>query len=391
MTDQIDLAGHHPTGDAESQGLDIQALEALVQRARREVDDGLLPSCQLAVGHNGKLVLSQTIGQADSNSRYVMYSCTKALVASVVWRLLDAGLLQRSQRVAEVEPAFGTNGKEVVTVEQLLTHSSGFPAAPFKIYQWPNLQQRLDQFAAWELDWEPGTRFTYHGQSSFWVLAHLIEAVTGNDFRVEIRKQVLDPLGLENLQLGVTPDQASDVLDVAAVGEPPESGGVGEGSGLDISAIGVDQSGLLVQNDPRTREIGQPAGGAVSRAADLAMFYQALLANPEGLWSSKVHAAGTAQVLCNHVDPMVSAPAHRTLGLVMAGSDGTQIMRGFGQNNTPAAFGHMGAGGQVAWGDPGTGLSFVYFTNGLDADVFRMGARGIELSNIASALCPPST
>jgi CubicO group peptidase (beta-lactamase class C family) len=47
-----------------------------------------------------------------------------------VWLLLADGSLRLDQRVAEVVPAFGTNGKDVITVEQLLIHQSGFPQAP---------------------------------------------------------------------------------------------------------------------------------------------------------------------------------------------------------------------------------------------------------------------
>jgi len=49
-------------------------------------------------------------------------------------------------------------------------------------------------------------------------------------------------------------------------------------------------------------------------------------------------------------------------------------------------FGHNGAGGQIAWADPESGISFAYVTNGLDAHVIRQGRRGIALSSLA-AIC----
>ena len=45
-----------------------------------------------------------------------------------------------------------------------------------------------------------------------------------------------------------------------------------------------------------------------------------------------------------------------------------------------------GAGGQIAWADPESGISFAYVTNGLDAHVIRQGRRGIALSSYA-AVC----
>jgi len=161
---------------------------------------------------------------------------------------------------------------------------------------------------------------------------------------------------------------------------PAELDELGGSIGLDVSAIGTSEDDLLRHNDPQVRAVGQPGAGAIGRAADLAMYYQALLADPAGLWNPDVLAGGTAEVLCDLIDPMTGAPANRTLGLLLAGNSETATMRGFASTNSPRTFGHMGAGGQVAWADPVTGLSFAYLTNGLDRNPLRMGARGLSLS-----------
>ena len=67
-----------------------------------------------------------------------------------------------------------------------------------------------------------------------------------------------------------------------------------------------------------------------------------------------------------------------------AGADGHSAARGFGYTVSPAAFGHNGAGGQIAWADPATGLSFVYLTNGLDRNVLREWRRTSGLSSRAA-------
>ena len=79
-------------------------------------------------------------------------------------------------------------------------------------------------------------------------------------------------------------------------------------------------------------------------------------------------------------------PANRTLGLVLAGDDGRSNMRGMGRTVSPQAFGHNGAGGQIAWADPTTGLSFAYLTNGLDQDQIRQSRRTTALASRA-AVC----
>jgi CubicO group peptidase (beta-lactamase class C family) len=215
------------------------------------------------------------------------------------------------------------------------------------------------------------------------VLAQVAESVTGSDFRILVRDTLLGPLGIDPLCLGPSVDDQRDVLDVVGVGEAmstDELGELGGSIGLDVSAIGTSEEDLLRHNDPEVRAVGQPGGGAVGRAADLAMYYQALLANPDGFWRADVHAAGTAEILCDLIDPMTGAPADRTLGLLLAGDAGTAMMRGFATTNSQRAFGHMGAGGQISWADPATGLSFAYLTNGLDRNPMRMGARGVSLS-----------
>src|SRR5437870_864235 len=110
--------------------LDQTRVQALLDRARRDVDDGLLPSCQVALAQHGELLVNEIFGEATPSTRYIVYSATKPFVAGAVWSAMGDGLLDISRRVAEYIPEFGTNGKDVVTVEQVLLHTSGFPHAP---------------------------------------------------------------------------------------------------------------------------------------------------------------------------------------------------------------------------------------------------------------------
>ena len=289
--------------------------------------------------------------------------------------------------MVDVVPEFGSNGKDTVTVEQLLTHTCGFPAAPFAPEEWDDRERRLQRFAQWRLDWEPGTRFQYHPTSAHWVLAEVLERVTGMDFREFVHDRLTERFGLPRLRLGVPQPQQDDIAELVPVGTlptPEELQAITGIGGLDPAQIGdVTEAELLAFNTPGYRRIGVPAGGAVGTAADIAMFLQALMENRDRSFDPDVLHAGTAEILCDLVDPMVGVASNRTLGLILAGDDGQSAMRGFGRTVTPAAFGHMGAGGQIAWADPGTGLSFVYLTNGLDRDPINMGRRGSSLSNRA--------
>ena len=72
----------------------------------------------------------------------------------------------------------------------------------------------------------------------------------------------------------------------------------------------------------------------------------------------------------------MGTPANRTRGLVVKGDDERSHMRGMGRTVSARAFGHNGAAGQIAWGDPETGASFCFLTNGIDEHEMRQWQRG---------------
>jgi CubicO group peptidase (beta-lactamase class C family) len=367
--------------------LDDDAVKKLLARARREVDDGLLPSCQVALAVGNEVVVNEAFGQATVNSRYVMYSCTKPVVAGAAWLLIGKGRLDTTQPVAEYVPEFGENGKHQVTVEQVMLHTSGFPHAPLGPPHWDTRKSRLARFARWRLNWDPGTRYEYHPTSAHWVLAELIERITGEDYRHIVNRRVLGALGLETLRLGVPHTEQGNVLDVVTTGEEASAEELQIAFGVtQMPETEVTDEALLAFNQPDVRAVGVPGGGGITTAADLALFYQALLHNPGDLWHPDVLADATSNVRNRLPDPLMGVPANRSLGLVLAGDDGQAYLRGLGRTASPSAFGHNGAGGQIAFADPATGMSFAYLTNGLDRHVLRQGRRGVALASLAG-LC----
>ncbi|MCX7619564.1 MAG: beta-lactamase family protein [Acidimicrobiales bacterium] len=375
-------------------GLVPERLDALIDRARREIDEGLLPSCQLAVARQGRLALFETLGDAAHSSRYTIFSCTKGLVAGAIWILLRSGDLSLDVRVAELVPEFGTNGKEVITVEQLLTHTAGFPTAPMSATVAASREGRLAQFAKWRLNWEPGSRFEYHPTSAHWVLGELIERVTGEDFRAFIVDQVARRHGLTRFGLGVGPGEQDDINDLCLVGQHPTREAIEAvlGFPLDLAELmgEVTDEALLSFNQPEVRAVGFPGGGGVATAADLALYYQSVLHDPFDIWSPE-RLSWATQVRCDLPDPLRGVPAHRSLGLVVAGHPPDAQLRGFGYGLSPRSFGHDGAGGQIAWCDPVSGVSFAYLTNGRDLDILREARRTIGLSSRAAVVADPTS
>ncbi len=375
-----------PVIDPASLGIDVERLVALRTRVGREVDSGLLPSCQFALARDGGLAAFDTLGAAGPDSRYVIFSATKAFVASAAWLLIGERALDVTRRVADYIPEFATNGKHVITVEQVMLHTSGFPRAPLGPPGWAERDRRLEAFARWRLNWEPGTAHEYHPTSAHWVLAELIERVSGRDYRDFVHERVTGALGLPRV-LGIAPDDRADIAELALCGEPATPEELEAIFGVrELPITEVTDEALLSFNRPDVRAVGVPGGGGIATAATVALFYQALLHDPGGLWDRDLLADATGRVRNSFPDPLLGVRANRGLGVVIAGDDGNANRRGFGHTQSARTFGHNGAGGQVAWADPESGLSFCYLTNGRDLNPIREGRRSIGISSRA-AVC----
>ncbi len=333
------------------------------------VDTGRVPSCQVAVGHLGAVVAFETFGVPTNTTRFCIFSATKPIVASVVWLLIGDGLADPSERIARYVPELDAAGLGDVTLEQVLLHTAGFPNAPMATLEGADPERRRARFATWRLEWPPGSRFEYHAESAHWVLADMIDRLTGRDYRDVLEDRVCAPLGLPRV-LGLPADAQHDLAPLVPLTENAET------------------DPLLRFNDPAVRAAGNPAGGAFMTAADLVRFYQGLLHNPHNVWDPAVLRDATANIRCTFDDPMLGVSANRTIGLVVAGDDGNHELRYaiFGRGCSPASFGHAGAHAQVAWADPASGTSFAFLSNAIDDDMMASGARANRLATIAADL-----
>ncbi len=366
-------------------GIDLDALTDLRGRVAHALTKGPLPSIQIALARHRQLVYFETFGEATNSTRYNVFSCTKPLVASALWLLMGQGRVDITQPVAHYLEQFTGGGKEAVTVEQVLCHISGFPEARLHPSQWWDSDSRLRAMREWQLEWQPGSKIVYHALSAHWVLAELISQVTGIDYRSFIHNYILKPLDIAQLRLGVPEDEQADIATLCHVGEPPNAQEMEKLFGSAIDWPDTRDDFLLKFNEPAVRALGVPGGGAIGTAADLAMFYQGILANPEDLWQPDVLANAIGEVWVDLPDPLTGCPAHRGLGVVIAGSGKYQPYRGMGDKVSRRAFGHQGVGGQVAWGDPETGLSFCMLTNGLDANPLRSAQFCAAVNNRAGS------
>lgn len=382
------IESHLRAESPEAIGLDSRKVAALLERVAKEVEEGFLPACQVAIARRGRIGALATFGAATDDSLFNVFSCTKAITSAAGWLLLQDGLLDIGERVAEIVPEFGSHGKDVITVEQLFTHTAGFPHAPFKPVEWNDHRRRLERFAEWTLNWPPGSRFEYHPTSSMYVIAEIIERRTQVSYERFVRERIALPLGLADLWVGCPRSQHHRIVPVTHVGEPLTESDY-TSLGLPVPPVTeVTEEALTGFNTPEVRETPVPGGGGVMSAAELALFYQALLDGGQSVCGRRLWEARTledARVVRNSFPDLFGTPANRALGVVIAG-DGRRNARGFGHTNSALSFGHGGAGGQLGWADPATGISLGYCTNGHDRNALRQGRRGISISNRA-AVC----
>ncbi|HVN29246.1 MAG TPA: serine hydrolase domain-containing protein, partial [Candidatus Binataceae bacterium] len=117
-------------------GLNPDKVQALFDRAERDVKEGVLPACQVAIARKGKIAAMKAFGSAiqggvekpaTEETVFVAMSATKAITSSALWLLIQEGKIQTSDLIVKYVPEYGTNGKETTTIEHLLIHTAGIP------------------------------------------------------------------------------------------------------------------------------------------------------------------------------------------------------------------------------------------------------------------------
>ena len=351
----------------EDVGVDRSRLDLFLARVRLEVEQGVLPSAQVAVARNARLVAFETYGDATNESRYILQSVGRNAVAVAVWKLLGEGQLDLTERIGDVIPEFATNGKELVTLEHVLTHTAGFPFAPLGYPKMLDRATRLAAFGRWRLDWPPGSRLQFHLTSAAWIIAELVERRTGLTFAEYLRTEIVEPLGL-GLVLPLPAERFHDVLAVPVATDRTSDDQE------------VDPWGPWYLANPEVLEGGEPSHSIVGSAADLVMLFQALFHS--GLWdASTVEDAIRIRVSEAPYGEQIYGGgefiANVGLFCMVTGAVGGNLTPRTGSART---FGHTGAPCQMAFMDPDTGTSFAFLTNGYPLAGYDYSLQGVNRS-----------
>lgn len=322
---------------------------------------------QVVAYHHGRIVVDAWGGIADPTSArlvgpdtlFTAFSATKAVTATVIHLLADAGLLDYEAPVAHYWPEFGARGKEGITLRHVLTHTAGVPqmprgATPESMIDWAGMVAAI---ADLEPLWAPGARTGYHGLTFGWILGEVAQRVTGRPFAELVAARVADPAGIRDLYLGVP---SADLGRVATLTAGPISRRPISPDALLLKAIPISVSpSPRVYNRPDVRQAALPGGGGIMSARALARMYASLVGEVDGrrlMRPERLAVATTLQV--DGHDEVLDEPIRKAMGYFL-GSETAPM------GPEPYLFGHPGAGGSLGYGDPQHGFAFALTKNRL--------------------------
>jgi len=328
---------------ASSQGTPAPALGVVDGIVQEAIRDGQIPGAVVLVGHDGEIIYHKAFGERALEPRreamtedtiFDVASLTKVIATTTaVMQLAEKGQIRVNDPVVKYIPEFAENGKEEITVRELLTHHSGLPKDLDLSQPWEGRETALRMAYADKPTYPPGSRFLY-SDVNFIVLGALVERVSGLSLDEYCQKNIFTPLQMAHTRFlppaAWFPKTAPTQYD--------------------------EHEKMLrgIVHDPTARRMGGVAGhaGLFSTADDLAKFAQALL-------------DGTTILSPLMIDKMTTPQQPPT----------SQVLHGFGWDiDSPfssnrgellpvGSFGHTGFTGTSLWIDPTTRTFIIVLAN----------------------------
>ena len=165
------------------------------------------PGAVLLVGHRDRVVFQKPYGSFtfDSNSKRVdlqsifdLASLTKVVATtSSVMRLYDEGKIKLDDKVTKYLPEFGNNGKENITIKNLLLHNSGLPSWKPFYKNYKNKEEVIDAVLSMKLESKPGEKYVY-SDIGMVVMQLVIEKISGESLDKFADEEVFSKLDMKN-------------------------------------------------------------------------------------------------------------------------------------------------------------------------------------------------
>jgi uncharacterized protein YbbC (DUF1343 family)/CubicO group peptidase (beta-lactamase class C family) len=318
---------------------------------RQALDRGELPGAVVLVVHGDRVVFRKAYGQRSlrptrtpmtADTVFDLASLTKPIAtATSLMLLVEQGKLRLSDRVADHLPGFGKHGKDRLTLEHLLLHTSGLIADnPVADYR-DGRAKALERICDLKPLAEPGARFVY-GDVNYIVLGEVVERVAGVPLDQFARTHIYEPLGMKE-----TTFRPQGALKARAAPTEARDGRFEPG----------------VVHDPRAYALGGVAGhaGLFSTADDLAIYARMLLRHGT-VDGHRLLAPATVRTM--------TTPHPVPGGLRAFGWD---VDTSYSKNRgdlfpRDRGFGHTGFTGTSLWVDPDSDTAVIFLSNRVHPD-----------------------
>jgi len=287
-----------------------------------------------------------------------VYSTTKTMCALTALLVADRGELDFKAPVAKYWPEFAANGKQDVTVAQLMSHSSGLsgwkePITGDDLYDWEKATSLL---AAQAPFWEPGTAPGYHALTQGYLVGEVIRRITGKTVGTVFREEIAEPLGAD-FHIGLPASEDHRVADLIP---PPPGTAIGAGQQSEIQRNMTSNPGIdvLATRTRAWRGAEIPAAGGTGNARSVALVHTILANGGEARGKRFMSEAGVRKALDLQVegqDLVLGVPARFGLGFGLGG--------GAVPMPSPNAMYWGGYGGSVIIIDMDTRMTYAYAMN----------------------------
>ena len=328
-------------------------------------------------------VADKTTGRAwEEDTLQLVFSTTKGAAAVCVAQLVEAGKIDYDAPVASYWPEFAAEGKDAITVCQLLSHQGGLPYvdAPLTFDDVLAVDPVVAALAAQKPVWVPGSAHGYHALTYGWLAGELVRRVDGRRIGQYFAEEVAAPLGLE-FWIGL-PESEEPRVSRLEQSPPPSDPAVLE---LMMSVMGPGTNGFkaLTMNGALNGFGGEspfnlravhatemPAANGITTARSLARMYAATVSEVDGVRlidDVTMKAASAEQV--NGPDECLVADTQFGCGFMLHGTLTPML--------SERSFGHAGAGGSLGYADPDAKVGYGYVMNqmggGLTGDPRTIG------------------
>ena len=330
-----------------------------------------IPGAVVLVGHNGQVIYRKAFGYRSLEPRlekmtldtiFDMASLTKCIATTTsIMRMIQLGEIRPNDPVSKFIPEFAANGKQQITIRQLLTHTSGLREDLDLKQPWQGYDAAMKMAFDETPIYPAGARFLY-SDINFEVLGEVVHRVSNMTLDKYALAHVFEPLHMTRTRF-LPPKEWLPKIAPTQYVQP--------GVALDLALEGKDKRGAMLRgivHDPTARRMGGVAGhaGLFSTAADVAKFAQAML-------------NGGAPVLSAlTVEKMITPQTPPTLASVRA--FGWDIDSPFSTNRGDllpiGSYGHTGFTGTSLWIDPTTKTYIIILSNA----VHPTGASGAMVS-----------